>query len=102
MNFSAWISVGALAVMLMANLVMFSYFMGGVNAKLNALQVSVDSMKGNDSKIAVLDERLNSAEDKIDYGTHMLENHARQILALSRGDRLPEDMTEGRVRRTRG
>lgn len=91
----AWVSIGALVVMLVANLVMFAYFMGGVNAKLNALKDSIDALKSVDSRLAVNEERLATLEEGAVTLGGRIENHARQILAIARGDRLPPDFSEG-------
>ena len=78
-------------VVIAVNLVTVAYFAGNVNARLNALQKSVDKLQGTESKIAVLEEKVQSHEEQISLGTQQFENHGRQILALARGERLPPE-----------
>ncbi len=86
-------------LILLVNVATVAYFAGNVNARLAAIKQSIDELKGTDSKIAVIEQRIETAEEKIDWGTQMFDNHGRQILALARGERLPPDAPLGTARR---
>lgn len=96
MDPTAWLPTGLL---ILVNVGTVAYFAGNVNAKLSAVQRSVDKLQSTESKIAVLENRADVSEDDIREWKQTGENHARQILALAKGDRLPPDAPLGSVRR---
>lgn len=89
-NPDIWIPVIVTAAI---NLILFAYFMGGINAKLKNLAENqnklLDVRISMESRVSVLEQRVIDHENKLSWGTHRFEEIFRGLMALGRGDKLP-------------